>query len=926
MLAFTKRVALVVLSFVIASQCHARKHDAWVEVKTPNFIVVSSAGEKEAKKVALQLEEIRVVFRESLRIANIHPTPTLIVLVVTDEDSMRELLPEYWAKGHAHPTGIFVNRLDQFYAALQSDAPGTNPYENLYHEYYHLLTAPYISNLPAWLTEGLAEYYGHTKIEEKRILMGEPDSRLLAVLKTQAPIPLKVLLKVDHSSPYYNEQDKASIFYAESWALTHYFMIGDRMAHKPMLESYLGARDQGRTDDEAYSAAFGDLTKLQSNLQSYILQTGFLTQVLQRSNSENDHFATRVLSEGETNAFLGGFAAVRGRMEDASSLLEQSVQLEPNLALAYQNLGLLDFFGGHRDKALQSVSKAIALDPKNYWTHYFRAYVATNGGSFNSPDAQVDEDLRQSIALKPDFPRPYGLLAVRLANLNHGDKELAEALSLARKAVSLEPGNSTSLLELAEVLSRMSRYDEAKVVALRAKLEASNSQERAIAETFLAYLQHPQSVSKVGSGADKADVNKNEIEELSKARAALKGADYEDAIHVLQHALESNSTSKEGWNLLGLAYLESHRTEDAIVAFNKQIDVYHESASAYNNLGRAYWIERKYEDAEKAFRKQLEVSPNDKGANAGLGGLYLESHKYDHAAVELEKATLLTPKDAHLLVNLGTAYLNLGQDGKAMAKFDEAVRLSATPRIWNEIAYQLSLKSSRLDLALQYAQLAVKSTSTSLYSVRLDQLSAADLLLVSSIASYWDTLGWVYNAKGDSENAKRYVSAAWALGQRSSVADHLGQIYGKLGEKDKAIAAYDLAFDIFRPADPQIRQRFATLLGSDEKVGNEWTKHRDDLSALRTVRLQASGVIDASADFFVLLAPSVGGTRVEGVKFIRGDERLKNIQDSLLKASYPVQFPEDTLIKIVRRGTLSCSTSGECSFAMTLPQETRTAE
>ena len=37
---------------------------------------------------------------------------------------------------------------------------------------------------------------------------------------------------------------------------------------------------------------------------------------------------------------------------------------------------------------------------------------------------------------------------------------------------------------------------------------------------------------------------------------------------------------------------------------------------------------------------------------------------------------------------------------------------------------ELSLKTSRLDLALQYAQLAVKSTSTSLYSARLDQLSA----------------------------------------------------------------------------------------------------------------------------------------------------------------------------------------------------------
>src|SRR5262249_42232319 len=163
-----------------------------------------------------------------------------------------------------------------------------------------------------------------------------------------------------------------------------------------------------------------------------------------------------------------------------------------------------------------------------------RAYVTTKGGSFNLPDAQVDEDLRQSIALKPDFPRAYGLLAVRLAILAHDDKALTEALSLAKKAVSLEPGNPTSLLELANVLSRMWKYDDAKAVALQARLEASDSQERARADTFIAYLDHAKNSPKDEKAPDKTDVNKAEMEELNKARSALRAADYEGAIHILQ--------------------------------------------------------------------------------------------------------------------------------------------------------------------------------------------------------------------------------------------------------------------------------------------------------------------------------------------------------------------------------------------------------
>lgn len=200
------------LPLFVASLCHARKHEPWIEVRTPNFIVVSSAGEKQANKAALQLEEIRAVFKQSLKIANTYPTPALTVLVVKDEDSMRELLPEYWAKGHAHPAGLFVGRMNQFFAVLASEARGMNPYEGFYHEYYHHLTTPYFPNLPLWLSEGLAGYYAHTETDDKRVIMGEADPILLSVLKTQALIPLKVLLKVDRSSPYYNEQNKTSCF------------------------------------------------------------------------------------------------------------------------------------------------------------------------------------------------------------------------------------------------------------------------------------------------------------------------------------------------------------------------------------------------------------------------------------------------------------------------------------------------------------------------------------------------------------------------------------------------------------------------------------------------------------------------------------------------------------------------------------------
>ena len=180
--------------------------------------------------------------------------------------------------------------------------------------------------------------------------------------------------------------------------------------------------------------------------------------------------------------------------------------------------------------------------------------------------------------------------------------------------------------------------------------------------------------------------------------------------------------------------------------------------------------------------------------------MYAEAHQYDKAAPELEKAVSLKSDDAALQISLGDAYLNLGQDDKALAAFDRATEISATPEVWNNIAYQLSLKKAHLDRAQQYAESAVTAVSNSLRNLSLDQLSDRDLGNVSALDADWDTLGWVYFARGDLAKAQKYVDAAWTLGEHGEVGDHLAEIYEKRGQKDDAIRTYAMSLSGLRPA------------------------------------------------------------------------------------------------------------------------------
>ncbi len=406
-----------------------------------------------------------------------------------------------------------------------------------------------------------------------------------------------------------------------------------------------------------------------------------------------------------------------------------------------------------------------------------------------------------------------------------------------------------------------------------------------------------------------------------------KNGNYALAIGLLNRAVEAEPKSGTAWNDLGLAYFDSMQDGLAISAFQKQIEINSYHAYAYNNLGRVYLRQRKYEEAAKWFAKQIEISPLDKYAHDNLGIAYLEQHKYVEALPELEQAASLTPDNAENQVRLGEAYLNLDQDEKAMDGFNKALKISARPAVWNNISYQLTLKKAHLDVARRYAESAVSSTATTLRNFSLDQLASRNLATTALLASSWDTLGWVEFADGNLDKAQKYVLAAWQLGQSSAAADHLGQICEKRGDKEQAIHFYALAMNARRP-EPETRGQLATLAGGNDKAEAIIAKNHDELAALRTIKLSNTPKQEGKAEFFLLLTNGKGPEMsVDDVKFVNGDEKLKVFTDALRSARYDQTVPDETAVKILRRGTLSCSaTAADCTLVLAPPSEVHSVD
>ena len=151
-------------------------------------------------------------------------------------------------------------------------------------------------------------------------------------------------------------------------------------------------------------------------------------------------------------------------------------------------------------------------------------------------------------------------------------------------------------------------------------------------------------------------------------------------------------------------------------------------------------------------------------------------------------------------------------------------------------------------------------------------------------------------------------------------------IYEKQGKKEEARHLYALALNGRRP-EPETRSRLAALVGGEGKVDAVVEKYRNDPQQERTIRLSNTSKLDGNADFFILQSTGQGSTAtLEDVKFLSGNEKLKALTDELRSASYSQKFPDETPVRIVRRGTLSCKAGSDCTFLLALPDDVKSVD
>jgi tetratricopeptide (TPR) repeat protein len=438
------------------SSAHAAAEQSWTEVRSPHFTVLTDGGDKDARRVARELEQIRGALSEVFPGIRLDSGVPLLVLAPHDEEGMKKLAPAIWKQKGAKPAGFFHHGWDKEFAVVRLDTIQPGAYEVVYHEYVHSVMHRNLRWLPTWLDEGLADFYANTRFEAKRMMIGVPSVRI-NVVRGQALIPLDVLFKVNPASPYYHDEDKVGRFYAESWALTQYLTFGEGMQSGQKMLQFANLLQKGGDQKKIFEQVFGDTKKVQTDLENYLRRPAFNTGVLNNPpHTDESDFVGRKLGPAESAAELASYFLWLRDWADARQMADRALKDDPQLGLAHEDVAFLDLTDGKDEDAIREFTQAVKLDDKLYLSAFSLAMLAPPA----DPES-LREALRKTIAVNPQFAPPYVQLA--LISLRQGD--FAQALTLARKAEQLEPARAGYHILTGQILLRMGHGAEAAAFA-----------------------------------------------------------------------------------------------------------------------------------------------------------------------------------------------------------------------------------------------------------------------------------------------------------------------------------------------------------------------------------------------------------------------------------------------------------------------------
>ena len=529
-------IGTIALSLLLAGcfsrLAFAKDEPKWVEVHSAHFSVLTDAGDKRGREVALRMEQMRAVFgllimKDKLKM----PVPITVIALKSDK--------QYGMVAPAKQSmaaGFYVPGSDRVYIVLNLFE--ADPWRSVAHPLAHYLLNYNYPPAQGWFDEGLAEYFGSIHIGKQVEIGGDPElapewhedifdemqrdpnapQSLTQLVSSPVWLSMVDLFTMKHDGSGTREGTHNTLYYAQSWMVVHYLVNRNKM---PEAGTYFDlVLNQKVPVEKAMVQAF-DLSpaQMEDAVKTYFKSLSGLGIALDQAKKpianpvdiqQPDHFAlpfdaddvgmaVSSVKDEEARAVIGDvMARIPEHRDQALRDLQQLTADPKDNEAAHRGLARDDLWQKKFDAAADELEKAADLNPRDPWIWYYRSVLKYQKAQATRQEMQglanMMQDLRAVADWYPELADAYNMLG--MARVEGGG--INSALEAQRQAIALAPRNVEYQFNLGQIYVAGKKWDLAREVFARLKAgpdrvaAAAAKQELDDLETLKKYGVRPQ--------------------------------------------------------------------------------------------------------------------------------------------------------------------------------------------------------------------------------------------------------------------------------------------------------------------------------------------------------------------------------------------------------------------------------------------------
>jgi tetratricopeptide (TPR) repeat protein len=197
-------------------------------------------------------------------------------------------------------------------------------------------------------------------------------------------------------------------------------------------------------------------------------------------------------------------------------------------------------------------------------------------------------------------------------------------------------------------------------------------------------------------------------------RAWVQTSYWRDSETLFTHALAVTSNNDVAENNLGIVFLRKGKLDDAISLLQAAVDLRPENAPAHDNLAKALLQKGQVTDALVHYRKLLELQPDNMEVHNIVGTVLIQQGHIREGVEEWQKVLAIQPENGNAMSNLAWVFAASPEDSvrdgaRAVELAENALRISGgkIPMIFRTLAAAYA-ENGRFREAIETAQRGIE--------------------------------------------------------------------------------------------------------------------------------------------------------------------------------------------------------------------------